>query len=423
METPLSRMDRRRRKAKGWAVHVGRDDWGPLLLAGISLVVGVLFQDPVRYGWVAGAVAAMLTVRMAVTFEPPSPDEAREPLPLASLGAFVRGGMGLAVAALLYGVVPSIHLTPAWALLGLGLILLGRGAGEYPLRMAGTLTLLLAVGHAIAIDSFPDFEGAPPSLRVGDLLLRFEALRQINFAVTGLSGLAALWCYRPASGERAVRDGLMVVAHLGILWGITYEIADAIEMTRGAASAGNETLWIAAAWGVYGLLLVLTAPLVSRELSWLKTGQAVLTFALGYLLMGGMMAQARWADAPVRFAAYAGVPGAILLAAWVQERRGRLTEPDRLLALAALAMTFGICSFEVERWLEPLFTYPDGTVPTPAMLEQNRSLLSGLALGLWTLYCLLALWVGSLLGSRSARFMVGVLGASTVLYLLFWLVL
>lgn len=423
METQYSRLERRRRAADARGPLISREAWGPLLLAGVSLVVGAIFQDPGRYGWVAGAVAALLTARMAVAFEPPPLPEERTPLPSVPVPAFLRGGAGVALAALLFWVVPSIHLTPVWALLGLGLIVLGRAPGEYPLRVVGALTLLLAVGHVIGVDSFPDFKAVPPNLRLGGLLLRFQVLRQINFAVAGLSGLAAVWLYRPESGERSVRDGLMVITHLGILWAITFTIADAIELTRGAASLGNEALWIATAWGLYGLVLVLTAPLFSSQLSWLKLGQAVFTFALGYFLMGGMMAQARWADTPVRFASYAGVVGAIWLAAWVQRRRGSLTEPDRLLALAALALGFGIVGFEVERWLEPLFTYPNGTVVTLEMLNRNQSLLSGLALGVWTLYCLLALGVGVRLRSRPLRFMVSVLAAATALYLLFWLVL
>lgn len=422
MQTELSRLTRRRRQADTGAALVAREAWGPLLLAGASLMVGAFFQDPVSYGWLAGAAAAMLLVRVAITFEPPEPAVKGTPLPTAPMRAFLRGGAGLAVAALLYWLVPSTYLSAAWALTGLALIALGRGSIEYPLRFAGAVALLLAAGHVGAVDSFPNFMGVPPSLTLGGVLLRFQVLRQIGFGVVALSGLAAIWAYRPGSGERAVWAWLAVATHLTILWMITDTIADAIQLMRGATSAGNEALWIATAWGLYGLTLVLTAPRVARELPWLKLGQAVFTCALGFLLMGGMMANARWADASVRMAAYAGVPGAIWLAFWVQRRRGSLTEPDRLLALAATAMGFGICSFEVLRWLEPRFTYPSGSVVTQAMLARDHNLLNGLSLAVWAVYCLLVFGAGAWLRSRSLRYMGTVLALSGALYLLFWLV-
>lgn len=227
----------------------------------------------------------------------------------------------------------------------------------------------------------------------------------------------------PLSGGRltmAVPSVLTLGAHLFALWAITRAVADAVVITRGAVSMGNEALWMATAWGLYGLMLVLTAPLVSPKLPWLAMGQAVLTGALAFLLMGGLMAQARWADPLPRFAAYAGVPGAAALGAWVQRRRGRLTEPDRLLALAAAALGFGIVSFEVLRWLDPVFTYPGGVPVTPAMLARDRNLQSLSTVGLWIAYSVLLWGIGQRLRSRSVPFLATVLLGSALIYGIFW---
>lgn len=394
----------------GWmALLRRREAWWPLLLAGFSLLTGALFQDPVRYGWLAGAATVLLLVRLAIDFEPPRPRDPATRLPAAPPAAYMRALVGLAVAALLSILLPPVLQAVAWALVGLALIAWGRPAGQHPLRLAGALVLLLALARATLVDT---------------LLVRAsqDLVRQLSFALVGLSGLGAIWTYRAGDGEGWARRWLTIGVHGAILWAITYEIADAIELTRGAASAGNEALWIAAAWGLYGLLLTLTAPLVPRNLPWQGVAQSAFTFALAFLLMGGLMAQARWADAPVRFAAYAAVLGGIWLAGWVQDRRSSLTEPDRLLALAAATLGFGICSFEVLRWLEPRFTYPEGTV-TLAMLRRDQSLLNSLALAVWTGYGLLVLGAAAALRSRVVRFMGASLLLSTGLYLLLFLLL
>lgn len=212
---------------------------------------------------------------------------------------------------------------------------------------------------------------------------------------------------------------LTVGAHLIALWLITYAV---IDRTRGTVSTGEEELLIASAWGLYGLILVLTAPLFSRRPSWLAVGQSVLAFAISFLLIGGLMANARWAGPLYRFGAYAGVPGAILVAAWVRHRRGELTDPDRLLAAAAVALGFGLCSFEVRRWLEPLFTYPNGSMVSPEQLARDQNLQSLWTLGLWGGYSLLLIGTAAWLRSRTVRFLGTSLLVSTLLYGLFWLV-
>ncbi|MFZ5817971.1 MAG: hypothetical protein ACOY93_22190 [Bacillota bacterium] len=423
-------MERRRRGRRGririrWPGPVLREAWGSLLLAGASLLLGAFVQDPVRYGWLAPTAAGMLLVRVGITFEPPVPEPRREPAvwPAAPVWTYLAGAAGLAAAVGAHWLLSGALLTSLWVGAALLLLLAGRNPSHYPLRLSGALILLLAAGRAVGVESFPDPMSTPHTLQVGELFLTARMLRQINFAAVVIGGLAAVWAYRSLEAERAVQRWVALLTHLTSLWLITYEIADAIPMTRGAASAGNEVLWIATAWGLYGLMLVLTAPWAPQDLSWLELGQAVLVFALGFLLMAGMLANARWADAPVRFAAYAGVPGATLLAAWVQERRGRLTDPDRLLALAAAGMLFGICSFEVLRWMEPQMTYPKEVQVTPAILARDHDRLTGITIGVWLLYCGLLLLAGRLLRSPLVRFMGITLLLSTLLYALFWLVL
>lgn len=381
--------------------------WGPILLAGGSLLVGGLFQEPVQFGWLAPAAAGMLLVRLGVPFGAAQPQVTRpaEGLPVAPAMAWLWGVLGAGLLGLFWFFIPPAALTAAWAVAGLALIFAGRGEPHYPLRFAGSIGLLLAVGQMAAGQAG------------GNLI------RQSSAGVAMLAFLLAIWTYRPGKGEGLVRGLLAVCAHLVGLWVITYEVAAAIPLDRGATSMGNEALWMATAWGLYGLMLVLTSPWVSPDLPWKGLGQIIFTCALLFLLMGGLMAQARWADPLPRFASYAGVPGAMILAAWAQKRSGSLTEPDRLLALAAAALGFGILSFEVLRWLEPVFTYPQGTTVTPAMLARDRNLQTLWTLGLWALYTVLLWGIGERLRSRSVRFLALVLLVSALVYGLFWRIL
>ncbi len=422
MAVPGPRMSRRRRERRQrrmrWRAQerLCRDGQVTcsVLLAVIGLLIGAYVQEAERFGWLAGVVAAMLAIPLAA---PLRPEAARSPQPAdpprlvaALIGVAVAGSVGLGIT-----LVSGEWATLALGLLGMIVLLLPVRPA---LRLTALLLLLMAGVRMVTLDSFPALFDS--TLFRGSLA--DELVRDAGFIATVMGWFFALWTARHSPDWEPIRRLTTVGAHFLALWAITYSIAEAITITRGAASSGNEALLIAGAWGIYGFLVLLSGPFFP-DLPWKPVGQAVLMVAMGYMLLGGVMANGRWADWSVRLISYAAVLGSPLLSAWLESRRGNLDEADRYLSLVAAALGFTLISFEVVRWTEPAFTYARGTVVSSERLQWQRDVISKISMGLWALYGLVVIGVGRLLRSRAVRVMGRVMLFATALFGLGWVVL
>lgn len=194
------------------------------------------------------------------------------------------------------------------------------------------------------------------------------------------------------------RAAAVLCAALLGLAGLTALVAAAFDGAHDGKVAGNEAMLISAAWGTYGLAMGLAAR--KKGLPALQSGAYfVLTLALLYLVLGGLMGNARWAEPWARYTGYVGVLGSV----WTAELLLRSGETGGLLAVTAAVTGFGACAFEVVRWLEPVFTLPLGQPLTPELYAFQESTRAFWTVGVWGLYALLVMGAGVLLRSAAAR--------------------
>jgi len=259
------------------------------------------------------------------------------------------------------------------------------------------------------------------SLLVGAFVQNAERYGWLAGVVAGMIALRTMpvQAAPPSPDRRPIGWVLAAGGHIAALAWITYVVVQRVDPSRGAASAGNEALLIAAAWGGYGLLAHLTGRYV-QSLPWKGIGQVILAAAMLYMLVGGVLANGRWADWSVRLTAYVAVLGSPWLATWVEAKRGAQDEADRYLALAATALGFTLIGFEVVRWLETPFTYAMGTFVSHERLREQQNLLNGISVACWTLYGIAVLRAGALLHSRSVRLLGSGLLFATLLFGIMW---
>ncbi len=324
--------------------------------------------------------------------------------------AVVRDGLigaaGLLAAAAAAVAVEGAALTLLWTAVAAGLIGWGaRGRLRTP-AWCGLLLLAAAAGRSLLLSTFPGMVGTAP---VG------PAMRAALFILVAAALFGARWRFGRARANMRLLTWLGAAANLALLWWLTLEVTLVYDGRHDARVAGHEGLMVATVWGLYGLGLALVERRASHP--HLRNGaRAVLMAALAYLMLGALQGNAQWALWPYRYGAYAAVLGGI----WIAEGLFRQYPEDRdvqgLLGLTAALMGFGIGGFEVNRWLEPLFTLPDGQQITAELLAWQRSTRAFWYAAIWGLYALVVMAVGVRLRSSRTRLLaVGLFAAAMLL--------
>jgi hypothetical protein len=254
------------------------------------------------------------------------------------------------------------------------------------------LTAIIAFGGAVGL--WLVIAAAYPGLwsyRVSGAPWR---LAGIGLALAALG--AGAWLYRRGRPYWT----LVGMAHLLTFWYLTFEVTAAFDAAHNGEAAGHESLAVAGTWGLYGLGLALAG----RRWPYrhLRHGaRLVLAAALVFLTLGGLLANARWAQPPYRAFAFAAVLGGTWAAEWLLGERPEDDDVPGLLSLMAAFGGFFVAAFEVARWLEPVFTRPTGTPITAELLAWERALKAFWNATAWSLYALAVMGAGSRL--RSAR--------------------
>ena len=179
--------------------------------------------------------------------------------------------------------------------------------------------------------------------------------------------------------------------------------------------AGNQAMAIPGAWGLYGLGLVLVDRLGPDPR--LRTGaRLVLVAALAYLVVGGLLGNARWAQPQWRYPAYAAVLGGTWASEYLVQHRPDDPQLQGRLALLATAVSYGVVAFEVVRWLEPAFTLKSGAELTPAIEAWQESTRLFWTTMLWGACATLSLGVGARLKSSPTRLLGAALASLALVY-------
>lgn len=292
-------------------------------------------------------------------------------------------------------------MAPIWAL-GAA-VAVAAGSANAWLRWAGLLAFLPATGRLLAWETYPHLFGTGLS----PALWRAAAFLTVALAL----GAAAYASSRQRDGQET---GWWLAGALGLVgfWYLTLQITLAYDATHNGMIAGHESLAIAGSWSLFGLALALLDRRWPHQ--YLRYGsRAVMGAALTFLLLGALLANARWADPSYRAFGYLGVFGSIWLAEYLFERYKEDWEVHGVLSLVAAFGGFFVCSFEVVRWLEPAFTHPVGVLLSLEQFEWQRSMLGFWRVASWSLYGLAVVGAGVWLQSPRTRLLgLGGLGLS-----------
>jgi hypothetical protein len=220
-----------------------------------------------------------------------------------------------------------------------------------------------------------------------------------------VAALAAVWaCRRAQKGENA-RWALVGWTHLLAVWYLTLEVTAYYDAAHNGRVSGHEGLAVAGLWGLYGLALaVANRRWPHRNLR--HGARLMLAAAQVYLLLGALLANARWALPGYRLFAYAAVLGATWVAEYLMDEDGDVTG---ILSLMAAFGSFGVGSFEVARWLEPAFTRPVGTTVTLQIIAWQNATTTFWQVAVWSLLALAITVAGARLRSSRTR-LLGVAG-------------
>jgi len=179
--------------------------------------------------------------------------------------------------------------------------------------------------------------------------------------------------------------------------------------------AGNLATTVAGVWGLCGLSLALIDRFYPRP-DLRTTARLVLAGALAYLAYAALMGNARWALWFWRLPAYAAVLGSTWTAEYLLRKRPDDSQTKGLLALVATALSYGVVSFEVVRWLEPAFTLESGAGLTPAVEAWQESTRLFWTTTLWGVCSTLTLVAGAHFKSQRTR----LLGVALAVIALAW---
>lgn len=333
------------------------------------------------------------------------PEPVEQAVPRQPNRTVAVGAVCLLIAALSGWAAGGWWFAPGLTLGAAAAAVIGAIYGAAWLRWAGLLTLLPATGLLLVRESYPHLLGATPSPM---------AWRAAAFLLAALAlGAAARAMFRVRGGEETAW-WLTGAAGLVAFWYITLEVTLAYDTAHNGMIAGHESLAVTAAWGLFGLTLALLDRRWPHQ--YLRyASRAVMGAGLTFLLVGALLANARWADPEYRFFAYAALFGSIWAAEYLFERRPEDWEIQGILSQVAALGGFFVIAFEIVRWLEPAFTHPVGVLLSLAEFEWQRSMLGFWRIASWSLYGLGLVGAGASLRSPRTRLLgLGGLGLSLV---------
>jgi hypothetical protein len=311
----------------------------------------------------------------------------------------VAGGLAV-VAALAPLAVTGPLLAAVWGVAGVALAWIGErqmsraGRASLVIRSVGLVLLALAAGWLLVRESYPTAFGGE---------MAGEFVRAVGYAVTIGAFCAAAYLHGGTPGRSRTLWSLVGGANLLLLWYISFEITLHIDSSR-ARLSGQEGLVVAAAWALYGLALAV-ADRVRPHRNLRYASRALVGAGLILLVLGALLANARWAWPVYRYSSYTAVLGSAWLSEYLFERTRGEDDIHGLLSLAAAMGGIWVIAFEVVRLLEPAFVLPmDQLITFEQMAWQKSMLAFWTSLG-WGLYGLLMAAAGVWLRSRQTRYM------------------
>jgi hypothetical protein len=287
-------------------------------------------------------------------------------------------------------------LAAGGAVLGSALVWAGVRRANRPGRWVGLALLALAAGRLVIWESYPDLLGG--TLAAGPV-------RAIGYMVAIAAAFGAVWVYgnRPAGTRSRTFWALVTGANLLTLWYICFEITAAFDGAHHVRANGHEALMLAAVWGLYGLALAAANRVwPSRPLRY--ASRALEGAALVLLLLGALMANARWAAPLYRYTSYAAVLGSAWLSELLFERHPEDREVHGLLSLAAAMGGVWVIAFEVGRLLEPYFFLPMEQLLSFEQLAWQKAMTTFWTAAGWGAYGLAVMAAGVWLHSWRARY-------------------
>lgn len=293
-------------------------------------------------------------------------------------------------------------LTVAWALEAAALVWIGFLVQGPEAVWGGLLLFAVTAFRLIWIETFPGWYGEP---------LPGAGLRAFTFLVSIGACYLAVWAHSRFQGDRRAMGALAALASLLSLWYLTWEITLAFDTRSGGAALIHQTLAIAGAWALYGLVLGLAEARFSHSL--MRNGaRLILTGSLALLLAGIAMDSNQVAQPLYRFGGYAAVGGAIWLAEWLFRRRAPGDRMGGLLSLAAALAGYGLGAREVSYFMQA--QWPTAAF-RPAPAQSSTQLFLTLIVG--AIYAVGAMGAALWLRSRPARVMAAALVMLTLLLL------
>ena len=313
--------------------------------------------------------------------------------PLVPVGVLMAGTLLLSGGAT--WLLGGTWAVPVWAAGSAACTWLGARSGQKATQWAGLLLLVPVFARLLLWETWPGlFGGVMASPYV--LVLLF------------LAGAGATW----AAARKVERFAVPLLAATNLLafWGLTLGVTRAFDGAHNGRVAGHEGLAVAGVWALYGLAMALVERRRPQRL--LRLGaRGVLGAAASFLVLGALMANARWAFVPYRVFAYTAVLGSAWLSEYLFRHHPEDGDVHGLLSLTVTGLGVWIGSFEVVRWLEPAFTLPEGNIPTRAMLLWQRSMLTHGTAAVWALYGTAVMAAGVWVRSAQTRLLgLGIVG-------------
>lgn len=195
---------------------------------------------------------------------------------------------------------------------------------------------------------------------------------------------------------------LPLLVGLALVGGVTALVALGMEGAHDGRIAGNESMAIAAVWGVGGLGLA-AAERRFPGLAMRHGARTLLAAGLTYLVVGALLGNARWAVPAMRALGYLGAIGATFAAELILVRREPDSDVNGLLSLTAAGVGYIACAFEVVRWLAPVFTLPLGQTLTAELYAWQESTRVFTTVAVWAVYGLVTMEAARRLRSPQGR--------------------